>query len=282
MLASDEASASVTEVGGGALRRLRLSEILVLVSDGLLDLQSSPSSRLERRRRLVTLTGRLSSEVGVGILVFAIALVVVLVSACCGLDPFASCRALRSGVDTAQAFGVDVLCWVGLCFGFPLPASLGLLLLARNEVARDGMVLGGGGVAGAEISVASEVEVLPSCVLFNRLVAGLLLSYWEVLSMLASDETSASVTEVGGGALRRLRLADVAVQLLSVVQFNRLVAGLSLSRCCALSMIASDDASASVREVGDEVVRRLRLFDMAGQLLSPVLFSRLVARLPLS
>lgn len=39
------------------------------------------------------------------------------------------------------------------------------------------MVLGDGGVAGAEILVASEVEVLPSCVLFNRLVAGLPLSY---------------------------------------------------------------------------------------------------------
>ena len=100
--------------------------------------------------------------------------------------------------------------------------------------------------------------------------------------MLASDETSASANAFGGGALRRLRLADVVAQLLSVVQFNRLVAGLSLSRCCALSMIASDDASASVREVGDEVVRRLRLAIAGHTWLSSVLFSLLVARLPLS
>ena len=78
------------------------------------------------------------------------------------------------------------------------------------------MLTGGGGVACAEISVASEVEELSSCVLFNRLVAGLLLSCCCALSMLASDEASASVSEVGGDALRRFRLVDVALLLLSV------------------------------------------------------------------
>ena len=144
------------------------------------------------------------------------------------------------------------------------------------------MLTGGGSVAGAEISVASEVEELSSCVLFNRLVAGLLLSCCCALSMFASDEASASVSEVGGDALRRFRLVDVALLLLSVVLFNRLVAGLLLLCCCALSMLASDEASASVSEVGGGALRRFRLIGVVMLLLSVVLFSRLVAGLLLS
>ena len=116
MLASDEASGSVSEVGGGALRRFRIVDSLVLVSGSLIDVASLPSHRLERRRRLTTLVGRFSSGIsrfGVAILALAIALVVALVSACCGFDPSTSFCVFRLGVQTAEAFAVVIaLCWL--------------------------------------------------------------------------------------------------------------------------------------------------------------------------
>ena len=65
-IASDEVSASVSELEGDAFRRLRPTDTLVLISDGLLEPLSSTELSLslgrgERRRRPVTLAARLSS-----------------------------------------------------------------------------------------------------------------------------------------------------------------------------------------------------------------------------
>ena len=118
-----------------------------------------------------------------------------------------------------------------------------------------------GDITDTDISVTSGGEELPPLVLFKRLMAGLPSSYCAALSMLASDEGSASVHECD--TLRRFRLVDVGgeeLPPLALALFKRLVAGLPSSYCGALSMLASDEGSASVRglECGS-ALRRLRL-----------------------